>query len=187
MAVCGGCVDKRDSCPEVRRSKNSGSCWITALLSNYDQLLRAQTEMGKNEMFHALCWATQSGGGACSPIQLLEMNVFLGLLFVGEASDRIQAHKSDTGICAILKAERKSDLTAFLGEAKLVSIFGSVPDSLAALFRSAALDALTCKLASIDLPSLLMVIRMVAGDIISLSQRHGVTDSKSYSYRIIES
>lgn len=147
-----------------------------------DQVLRVENETGKNEMLHALCWDAQSGRGACTPVWLLEMNVFLGLLFVGEASARIQADRRHTGICAILKAERNSDLTTFLGKGKLVFIFGSVPDSLATSFRRAALDALTCKLVSMDLPSLLMAMMMVTGDTISLSQRHRVTDSQSYSY-----
>lgn len=129
-------------------------------------------------MFHALCWDTPSGRGACASTQNLEMDIFLGMLFVGEESARIQTE--NTSICAILKAEKNSDLATFLGKAKSISIFGTVPNSLATLFRSAALDALTCKLILIDLPSLLMVVRMITGDIIPLPQ--GLTDSKSYSY-----
>lgn len=131
-------------------------------------------------MFHALCWDCQSGRGACAPIQLVEMDISLGLLFVGEASARIQADKRHTSICAILKAEKNSDLTTFLGKAKLVSVFGTVPDFLATLSSSAVLDALTCKLVLIVLPSLLVVMRMITSDIIPLS--HRVTYSKSYSY-----
>ena len=59
---------------------------------------------------------------------------------------------------------KNSDLTAFLVKEKLVSILGTVPESLATLFRSAALDGLTCKLMLIDLPSLLMVMRKRTGD-----------------------
>lgn len=67
------------------------------------------------------------------------------VLVGGEASARIQAGKRHTNTCAILKAGRNNDLTTFLGKARLASIFGSVPDSLGTLFRSAALDALPCK------------------------------------------
>ena len=94
-------------------------------------------------MFHALCWDTQSGRGACAPIQLLEIDISLGPLSVVEASARVQVDKRHTSICAVLKAEKNSDLTTFLGKAKVVSIFGTVADSLATLFRSAVLDALT--------------------------------------------
>lgn len=41
----------------------------------------------------------------------------------------------------------------------------TVPDSLAALFRRAALDALTCKLVLTPLPSLPVVMRLITGDI----------------------
>jgi len=37
---------------------------------------------------------------ASAPIQLLEMDIFLGLLFVGEATARIQADKRNTSISA---------------------------------------------------------------------------------------
>lgn len=58
-------------------------------------------------MFHALCWDTQSARGACAPIQHLEMDIFLWLLFVGKVRARIQADKMDTSICVILKPEKK--------------------------------------------------------------------------------
>lgn len=64
-----------------------------------------------------------TGRGAWAPTQLLETDVFLELLFVGEVSYSTQPDKSHTSICAVLKAEGNSDLTAFLKKAKLVSLW----------------------------------------------------------------
>lgn len=78
-------------------------------------------------MFHALCWDTQSARGACTPIQLLEIDILLRLLFVEKVSARIQADKMSTSICAILKAEKKQWPDNFLGESKASTSIGDCP------------------------------------------------------------
>lgn len=65
-----------------------------------------------------------TGRGAWAPTQLLETDVFLGLLVVGEMTYSTQPNKSHTSICAVLKAEENSDLTTFcLEKAKILSVW----------------------------------------------------------------
>lgn len=64
-----------------------------------------------------------TGRGAWAPTRLLETDVFLGLLLVGEMTYSTQPNKSHS-ICAILKAEKNSDLTTFFGESKVSICLG---------------------------------------------------------------